>query len=172
MHEHALKRYGYSWLQNSARNSLPKSLTHPDKSAQHHLPHMGKGGDKHRSYRRPQSRAKIASAFTLSPVLTEVTLSYQTRASVQRSPYAGAEKDHCKARTCPAMGGPLVLPFLINAGKRCQFVPQKHKASAHLSNSTAQVTQDLCCPSNEPLSSSRTGQPLRAPFAFPVSPFC
>jgi len=36
MRVHALKRYDYSWLQNSALNSLPKSLAHADKASQHH----------------------------------------------------------------------------------------------------------------------------------------
>lgn len=140
MHAHAcnaLKTHDYSWLQNSAPNSLPKNLTHTEKSTLHHLPHMGRGGGKHRSYRRPWSRFKIDSGFRLSPVPSRKPLCCQTRASAQRSTYAEAEKGHCKARTCPAI-------FLIDAGKRCWFAPQKHRASAHLPSSTAQVTQ--ACP--------------------------
>lgn len=152
---------------------MPKSLTHADKSTQHHPLHMGKGGHKHRSYRRPWSRVRIDSAFTLSPILKEVTLSCQTRASVQRCLYAEAEKDHCKARTCPAVAGPLYYPSSLMLIQGAGLCPESTKPL--LIYPTAQPRSHRCalsCPSKEPLSSHRTGQPPWASFAFPVSPFC
>ena len=152
---------------------MPKSLTHTDKSTQHHPLHMGKGGDNHRSYRRPWSRVKIDSAFTLSPVLEEVTLSCQTRASVQIFSYAGAEKDHCEARTCPAVGGPSHYLSSLMLVKGAGLCPKSTKPLVIYPTAQPRSHRHaLCCPSNEPLSSSRTGQPPWAPFALPVSPFC
>lgn len=166
MRVRALKRYDYSWLQNSALNSLPKSLTHTDKSAWHHPLHVGKGGDKHKSYRRSRSRVKIDSAFTSSPVLEDIALSCQTRASVQRSPYAGAETGHCEAWMCPAMGCPSYYLSSLMLVEGAGLCPKSAKPL--LICPTAQPRSHRharCWPSNEPLSSPRTGQPPRAPFA-------